>query len=154
MTTTKKKKAVKLKAGTPEVIRKLLAKFDNNISAASKALGKSAGFIGYKNKPENGGYTEADLALAQDVLDGKEIAPKAHAFDPTTHPFKLGIVILVCKTPQFERVYDIGQAMGGVWLMKMSVGKSWLGIIKIIPKDKLQTFARVASYDAEKLIAP
>lgn len=157
MTKTKKKSKTKratLRAGTPEAIRKLVAKFDGNISAAARAIGKSTGYLSYKNS-RDGKYSEADLAAAQDVLDGKEITPASTAtFDPTAHTFKLGICIVVSKTAQFERLYDIGEAMGGQWLMKMSIGTNWLGILKIVPKDKLQTFAKIAAYDAERIAAP
>lgn len=158
MTTKKSKKTakkIKLRAGTPDVIRKLLEKFDGNISAASRAVGKSPGFFGYKNKPEGGGYKEADLIAAQNVLDGQPVPEKsASKFDPEAHTFKLGIVIVVSRAAAFERLYDIGTAMGGHWVLKMSIGSSWLGIIKIIPKEKLQMFAKVAAYDAEKIAAP
>lgn len=116
----------------PPLIRELLKKFDNNMLAASRAVGHGSGWwIGKfgHGRP----LDDASKEIVEKALRGEAVP--IHSVGSRGGDMTKRAAIVIVKSDQFERLYDVAITMGGEWKLKKKAGGFWIGIVEMGNRD-------------------
>lgn len=125
---------VKKYKNPPPEIAKLVAKFSGNRSKAARAIGLSdsgkLNALGHR-KVEMTDDIKARIGAA---LRGEHV-PEAITKDRRSAKPAGALIGVVAKAAIFEKLYNLGEGLGGVWKFKRHIGKEWIGFIAMAEAD-------------------
>lgn len=137
------------KAPPPE-IKKLLQKFNNNRSAAGRAIGYSdsttLNLLGHRKVA----LTDELKSRIERVLAGETLpdaVPKRRSGKSAARS-----ALILASVSAFTRLYPLGEGMDGIWKFKTKVAKGWLGIITMRDAD-LEDFLVIAKKKGAEIVA-
>ena len=136
-----------------KLIVDLMTKFGNNRSAATRSIGRTNGTLLKAWATKKKIMTPDSRSRIEAVLRGEALPPKP--VDPTLDldKYTLGFAIVIAAPAEFERLYDLGEALEGRWMFKMQSRGVWIAFLKA-GADKLKVFKRIAARDASAIVCP
>jgi plasmid maintenance system antidote protein VapI len=135
------------------LIIQLLEKFDYNRSAATRAIGRTDSSLIQKLATGERGFTAFYRTLIMAAIRGEPLPATAPVISDDLDKYTLGMAIVVATPADFERLYDLGEALDGKWLFKMQARGMWIAFLKA-SSDKLKVYKKVALRDAIAIVCP
>lgn len=139
--------------GADPLIIKLLEKFEYNRSASVAAIGSANSVILKEFASGKRRFTDTWKERVEAALRGEPIPVAKVETNEELDKYTLGLAIVVATAAEFERLYDLGQALDGKWLFKFPVRGIWIAFLKT-SSDKLKTYKKVALRDAIAIVCP
>lgn len=137
--------------GVPQPIIDLVAKFEGNSAAASRAMGMAPTSLlnwfidGFT-------FTELKQRRVHAAMHGVPLSG-ANSMGEHYDKYELGLAICMMKGANFERIAEIADILNAKIIFKKNTVKGWIIIYRMADED-LPKFKRLALRDAEEIVCP
>ena len=142
-------KKARIFKNVPSMVADLLDKYDGNISAASRACGVTGNTLTSMIDNKN----EFNEKRQRIVFEGLNGVPAGSADKEGPDQYRMGIVLALMQSKNYDRVRDVAEILKGSVLWKMGTPVGWFVVYKLKGEDARQ-FKRIVERDCSKVACP